>query len=565
MRSRLLASIGVVLSSTLAAACSPSSDVGSLITGDGTSSGTTTGAGGQGGTSQGGSGQGGSVTTTPSVGGSGQGGQGGSVIESCKPPTADCNADAKDGCEVNLDSDPAHCGACDKPCPAPAHAKATCEKALCGSTCSLGYADCDGDANTGCEADTVNDPANCGGCGILCPDGPDAKGACSKSGCLLACPKSAGDCNLDPKDGCEHDLLGDSKNCGACGNDCNGAPCVKGACACASETQNAELVPLDLFIMLDQSASMAEPVKGGSTKWASVTTALKAFFADPKSAKLGVGIQYFAIPYTVPPPLSCQIDADCQGYGPCLFQVCSGGDGKDSCDAADYSKADVEIATLAPGQVASLSASVDGHKPTTATPTAPALAGAIQHASEWAQQNPTHITIVVLATDGDPSECTVHDIPAIKAIAANGVAGGIKTFVIGVGPSLAAMNDIAVGGGTGQAFLVDTGGDVVAQLAGALGQIQKTAIGCEYAIPQPQGGKIDFAKVNVQYTPGVGGTKVFGNVADLGACDPATGGWYYDDVANPQKIILCPASCALASSDANGKVDVVLGCETQHQ
>jgi hypothetical protein len=570
MRTRLLASVAL-LSSTLAIACSPATD--SAVVGGGSGN----GGSGAGGPSQGGaSGAGGATattttsttsTTTTTTSSAGGAGQGGAKPLDCKAPTADCNVDKKDGCEVDLDTSPENCGACGKACPVPPHAKATCSKAACGSACELGYAECNQDAKDGCETDTASDPANCGACANVCPDGPGAKGACVKGGCVLACAKGTGDCNLDPKDGCEHDLASDSKNCGACGNDCKGAPCVQGACACASETQNAELVPLDLFIMLDQSASMAEPVKGGATKWAAVTTALKAFFADPKSKNVGVGIQYFALPYKAAPPVSCKTDADCNGYGPCLFQACSGGDGKDSCDATDYATADVEIATLDANQVSKLSASVDSHQPSTATPTAPALAGAIQHASVWAQANPTHTTIVVLATDGEPSECTVHDVPAIKAIAANGVAASpsIKTFVIGVGPSLAAMNDIAVGGGTGQAFLVDTGGDVVAQLAAALGQIQKAAIGCEYAIPQPQGQKPDLTKVNVEYTPGVGSPKIFGNVADVGACDPVTGGWYYDDPKSPQKIILCPASCSLASSDANGKVDVLLGCETQHQ
>lgn len=565
MRTRLL-SMAALLSSSLVVGCAPSSDTTSLMEGTGTTSGTGTQAGGgQGGASQGGAGQGG-VTSS---GGTGQGGngQGGASALTCKAPTADCNKDAKDGCEANLQTSPGHCGACGSACPVPAHATPTCSKAVCGSVCQLGFADCNSDPKDGCETTTGSDPKNCGGCATVCPDGPGAPGACVKSGCVLACGAGTGDCNLDPKDGCEHDLLADGKNCGACGNDCKGAPCVQGACACATETQHADLVPLDLFIMLDQSGSMVEPVKGGGSKWAAVTTALKAFFTDPKSAGLGIGIQYFAIPYSVAPPVSCKLDADCAGYGPCLFGVCNGGDGKDSCNTADYSTADVEIAPLDPVQAGKLGASVDAHGPSTATPTAPALAGAIQHASAWASANPTHIVIVVLATDGDPSECTVHDIPAIKALAVNGVAASpsIKTFVIGVGPSLAALNDIAAGGGTGQAFLVDTGGDVVAQLAAALGQIQKSAIGCEYAIPQPQGGKLDYAKVNVHYTPGVGAPKVFLNVKDLGACDPVAGGWYYDDAVNPQKIILCPVSCGLVSGDANGKVDVVLGCETEHQ
>ena len=41
-----------------------------------------------------------------------------------------------------------------------------------------------------------------------------------------------------------------------------------------------------------------------------------------------------------------------------------------------------------------------------------------------------------------------------------------------------------------------------------------------------------------------------------------TGGWYYDDFANPTRIILCPSSCSAISGDSGGRVDVELGCTT---
>jgi hypothetical protein len=40
------------------------------------------------------------------------------------------------------------------------------------------------------------------------------------------------------------------------------------------------------------------------------------------------------------------------------------------------------------------------------------------------------------------------------------------------------------------------------------------------------------------------------------------GGWYYDDPANPTKIIMCPTTCAALQGDVGGKVEVIFGCET---
>ena len=52
----------------------------------------------------------------------------------------------------------------------------------------------------------------------------------------------------------------------------------------------------------------------------------------------------------------------------------------------------------------------------------PALQGAIQFAQGWAKQNPSHKTIVVLATDGEPNVCQ-STIQAVTQTAAAGVAG----------------------------------------------------------------------------------------------------------------------------------------------
>ncbi len=441
-----------------------------------------------------------------------------------------------------------------------------------GGTCAAFTGDCNGNAGDGCETNLASDVKNCGACGTTCPAGGGAAAACTAGVCGLGCEKGTGDCDKGAANGCEADLLGDPKNCGACGVDCGAQPCVQGACACAAETQKAELVQLDLFIMLDHSASMQDAVEGGASKWEAVTTALQGFLADPANASLGVGLQYFGLPPSKAPPVSCTKNSDCGAYGPCIpvFNKCAGalgGGSADSCDGADYAKAAIEVANLDAAQVSALEKSINAAQPDgSSTPTAPAIQGAILHAQGWEKGHPGHAVVVILATDGDPTGCDPQD-PA--GAAATGLAGppSIKTFVIGVGASLQSLNGIAAAGGTGQAFIVDTNqANVIQQFQAALKQIQKAAIGCEYAIPQPQQGQLDYGKINVQYTPGNGQPQqAVQNVANKAACDPQKGGWYYDDPAKPTKILLCPTTCGAVQADAKAQVDVLLGCATLHQ
>lgn len=267
-----------------------------------------------------------------------------------------------------------------------------------------------------------------------------------------------------------------------------------GDAACASATQKAQQVPLDLYIMADSSGSMDDFIATNSTttKWQAVTAALKTFIQDPQSAGLGVGIQYF--PLEQPGvPNTCESDPVCAGFGPCDFLgVCSGsprdmsiscqsnsdcprgtgtcerlggchvtggycapagggtlcptiavGDtcdplpgyciARDRCDTASYATPAVEVAPL-PGAAAALIANLGQHMPEGLTPTSGALSGAIKHAQALARANPTHKVAVLLATDGLPSECTPTDIAGVAAIATAAQAGTppIPTYVIGV-------------------------------------------------------------------------------------------------------------------------------------
>lgn len=337
---------------------------------------------------------------------------------------------------------------------------------------------------------------------------------------------------------------------------------------CAAEPHVAMQVPLDMFIMLDQSGSMDESVSGG-TKWSAVTSALSSFLTQPGLSGIGVGIQYFGQPPagSMQCASSCTTDADCgpAACGPCFVGICFGGAvAGDSCDPADYAKPDVEIAPL-PGVAQAIITSMSKHGPSTGTPISAALQGGIDHCKDWASSHPGHVVVQVFATDGEPSGCD-EDQSHINAIAAAGANGSPKvlTFAIGVGSSLFNLNGIASAGGTGQAFLVDTSQNTNQQFLDALNKIRGAALGCQYTLPMPTEGMPDYGKVNVQYTPGSGGApQVFDHYPNKAACPPGGDGWYYDDNASPTLINLCDSTCDKVGADTKGKIDILLGCKTK--
>jgi hypothetical protein len=295
--------------------------------------------------------------------------------------------------------------------------------------------------------------------------------------------------------------------------------------ACAYSTSKGQEKALDVYIMLDQSLSMAGP------KWTGVTNAINSFVMQPLTG-VSVGIQYFAL----------------NGL---------------SCTDTDYATPEVEIAPL-PGVASKITASLAAHAPSTVTPTLAAEEGAIEHAQAWAKMHPDDAVIVLLATDGDPDSCNLLPDP-VTPVANAAMAGfmgtpKIATFVIGVGSDLANLNQIAAAGGTTSAFIVDTSMNVQTQFLAALNSVRGTALGCQYKIPAPTSGStIDFSKVNVQFTNN-GKQTIFPQVSDKSKCPSSGNAWYYDNNTTPTQIILCTTSCGAVS--VGGEIDVLTGCQT---
>jgi len=146
----------------------------------------------------------------------------------CLEGWGDCDPAAA-GCETDLSVTVAHCGSCDQACEAPAHGVPGCEQGGCVvAGCEGGWGDCDGDPETGCETELAVTDAHCGACGVSCADVPHASANCAGGVCEIgSCHAGFEDCDADPATGCEAELLTDPLNCNECGNVC---PDIYGAC-----------------------------------------------------------------------------------------------------------------------------------------------------------------------------------------------------------------------------------------------------------------------------------------------------------------------------------------------
>ncbi len=164
--------------------------------------------------------------------------QGACAIDTCQGTWNDCNGLPGDGCERDLDSDVDHCGACDHSCHA-LNAEVSCGAGTCiMGDCLAGFGDCNQDAGDGCEADLNADAQHCGACDVSC-DLPHAQGRCLTGECLIdSCDAGWGNCNGALEDGCEADLNADAQHCGGCDQACDlphaTAGCTAGACTVAA-------------------------------------------------------------------------------------------------------------------------------------------------------------------------------------------------------------------------------------------------------------------------------------------------------------------------------------------
>jgi hypothetical protein len=253
------------------------------------------------------------------------------------------------------------------------------------------------------------------------------------------------------------------------------------------------------------------------------------------------------------------------------------------CDPNVYRLPAVDFLTL-PDSVGSLNASIAAQKPNGDTPTRSALRGAIDHARDWANGHTGHTVVVVLATDGLPTECSGgrgisgEDATALDdtvAVVTDGYAGtpAIETFVVGVfaaseTSAQSNLDRIATAGGSQKAYLISADGNVQQDFLNALAQIRASHVGCEFEIPQPKSGStLDYQQVNVYFTPADGSMPAELYYVKPDQCTGADDEWHFDKDPTkivtdgvPTKIVACPKTCDRLKMAAGAKVNIELGC-----
>lgn len=308
--------------------------------------------------------------------------------------------------------------------------------------------------------------------------------------------------------------------------------------ACATASEAASTLPLNMYIAIDKSGSMAD-----SNKWSNAKNAFLNFFQSPDNtdpnAKISVALRFWP-------------DGNCN---------------ETTCSINSCSQPQVALGPLSdPNQVQSLVSLYNSKSPNGNTPMFAALGGAAKWGVENAQMGEGGTaTVIVFVTDGEPNGCDENINNIAQQAAAAYATAKVPTFAVGLaGSNEAQMQTIATAGNTGAPFLIGNG-NAEADLAAALKEIQKTTLACVFAMPEAQGpDPIDPDLVNLSYTPSGAGTVTIGKVDSEAGCDAAGGwGWYYDDPVNPKVIQLCPKLCDHVQMDEDGKIEIILGCESK--
>jgi hypothetical protein len=117
-------------------------------------------------------------------------------------------------------TEPSHCGGCGMPCQND-HGALGCEQGQCRPTCVGAWGDCDGNPRNGCETplDTID---HCGACDRACTNSYGTT-RCVQGRCEPTCSEGHGDCDGNPQNGCESNLAYSAApvlHCGGCSQPC---------------------------------------------------------------------------------------------------------------------------------------------------------------------------------------------------------------------------------------------------------------------------------------------------------------------------------------------------------
>jgi len=330
--------------------------------------------------------------------------------------------------------------------------------------------------------------------------------------------------------------------------------------ACAAVPVLAEPAPLDLYLMLDRSASMTLPLqvvpncKVGDTteaRWCYAINALAGFFGAPTSNGMGVALQFFP-------------HGNCGWINATEQNCCTLGD---CCNGSDDAVPTVALGQLPVHRQALVNAlNAQGPLGTT-TPIEAALRGLVAYTGQAKQPNRSMVAILV--TDGEPNGCELSSDVLENMLSTHRAATGIKTFIIGMdGANFQALEHLAVAGGASphstycasgftSCSFFNVGEGKPEAFVDALQQIQRSVAGCRFTLPTTDAGIVDPTTLVVNVaSPGSPDQKTLKRLGSLTECGE---GWYSDD-ATPGQFALCPSTCAAVQVQIGVRIELLAGC-----
>ncbi|MEY4513500.1 MAG: hypothetical protein RLZZ450_5622, partial [Pseudomonadota bacterium] len=183
-----------------------------------------------------------------------------------------------------------------------------------------------------------------------------------------------------------------------------------------------------------------------------------------------------------------------------------------------------------------------------------ALEGVLTYAAARASLPRAARTVVLLLTDGYPDEedCPDNSLDAVARVAARGAssAPAISTYVFVTSTGLD-FSSVARAGGTDKTILADLGSTgVLSEALQAVRAGELASLPCDY--PLPDEGRAQPQLVNLMNN-GVALTRADG----VSECTTTRDAWYFDDAAEPTRVVACPSTCAALS---RGKTEIRVGC-----
>lgn len=311
--------------------------------------------------------------------------------------------------------------------------------------------------------------------------------------------------------------------------------------ACVGVRYEGEAIPVDLLLVVDGSAQMADAQRPGlPTRWSIVSDAAKAL--------IGQG------------------DLDVRLIG---LDVYSSAD-PESCDPLNYRMPDVPPVSPSTS-IDDLLAALDGVQPEGTAMTRAALTGALDFAREWGEVNAIGWTVVILVSGPGLAACeSPSDFAELEALAAGASEEQrVSANVIVMDGSFDAEQDECGDAlGSLRVFESERGVEaLVEELIDVYEHIAPQPVSpCEFQVPPPpadSGQVILFDEVWVSYDSSTVSAE-FPLLASAEDCATSGyGGFYYssfDENGTPTRITLCPCSCAELSADWSTSFEVAFPC-----